>query len=1505
MVIIILLIAAALLIQTPMVQTKVADKLVSRFTENLDGELSFDKIHLRPFNTLVIRNLSIVDRNPQQPCQSVLDELELDVYPTHDTLVHADYIVATFSLWSLTKGDCPRVKRLLVRDGRFNLVVEEGHLTNLQRMFGLPPNTGERKEHTKNLFEADKVELKNMGYTMQIIKAKHPKHREEGIDWADLEVNDVNAKATHVRMRKGILTGDLVEASFRESSGFNAQHVSGRVAVGGGQAVIENIHIQDEFSDLHLPYFIMSYEKPKDFREFTNNVRLDAHIEESSVSTETVRHFLPAAQKMNLEIDVDGKMSGHVTDFTLMDLNVATKSGDFTANVSGRVDGLTDQHEMAIDMTIDECVSSTRGIQNLVAGLTGKPLKLPAKVPQTRFELFGKATGAFNNMDIQAFLDSPVGTILADVNVKNLLDKKRIMKVDGDLQSENLNLGAILKNDKLGNCSLIAELGADFRGKDGMSAHLDNLEIEALDFNGYRYHDIIAKGDLTKKSFNGMVVSTDPNVNFIFQGTFALSSKTNNSAYRFYANVGHVDLHALNFDARDESNVSLQATADFIHSGNGELRGGISLSNVRLQADGDRLNVGDVTITSRSSDNDYRMNLNSSFAKAAFTGTGSITEFFADLLSLTAKREIPSMFKEDKHEWSKNTYNLTLKCVNTENVTAFFKPGLYVDNNTNLTVNIDSKGGVTGNLKSKRIALKEKYLKDVEIKIDNVDDRLRSLVKAGEISVASLKFQRDSLWAMANNDSLRLFYACRAGEDGGLVNEGYIAALGHVRRTDEDKLAFDVSLRPSKFTFIGTPWSIQRSQIAICGKNIGVDDFNMTSGEQRVSIDGAMAADKTDTLMVSAEKFDLSILNSLMKKDFDIRGSLSGDAMITSGSEHKGFIFDFTSRSTSISGTSLGTVLAQSTWNEEFNRFDVLLDNYYSAEKTFKAEGNFTPSTKRIDADIDLNKFNLGVVKNLFHGVFSDVDGHASGFIHAEGPLDNLAISSRDARFEDTKLTIDYTHVPYTVNGPFRVDQTGMYFDDVAVKDRHAGSGKLKGAVTYENFKNIRLDLGIKVKDMELADLPEKGNNGFYGNIYGSGDVSLTGPLNAIAIAVNAKTTRHGDLHIPTSSLANSKTTNLLKFKEPEVVTEIDQYDLMMSKLHDKQKKNTTNELTVKLKVEATPDVEAFLEVDRATGNYLSGRGEGTIDIDVRPSRNIFNLKGDYTIQSGLYHFSAMGLAKREFTISEGSTLKFNGAVKDIELGIDAIYKTKTSIAKLISDTTSVNTRRPVECTINITDKLSNPKLKFGVNIPDLEPSTKSKVENALSTDDKIQKQFLALLITNNFLPDEQSGIFNNTNMVFSNVSEIMANQLNNIFQKLDIPLDLGLSYQPNERGRDIFDVALTTQLFNNRIIINGNIGNRQYNNGGSNVAGDIEIEIKLDRSGAVRLNLFSHSADQYTNYLDNSQRNGVGITYQREFNTFDEFFKYMFAGKKKKEALDQQAQEKARQEGNKVIVIK
>ena len=396
--------------------------------------------------------------------------------------------------------------------------------------------------------------------------------------------------------------------------------------------------------------------------------------------------------------------------------------------------------------------------------------------------------------------------------------------------------------------------------------------------------------------------------------------------------------------------------------------------------------------------------------------------------------------------------------------------------------------------------------------------------------------------------------------------------------------------------------------------------------------------------------------------------------------------------------------------------------------------------------------------------------------------------------------------------------------------------------------------------------------------------------MTSILLNVDAVTAKTGELHIPIRAAETADNSNLLTFTEIKKEVFIDPYDILVSRM---EKESTAkNDFLVNLHINASPDVTAYVEIDKASGNVLSGRGNGTIDI--KASDDLFNINGEYTLTGGSYKFVALGLVNRDFEIQEGSSVTFNGDILERTLDIDALYKTKASLSTLIADTTSVANRRTVECGIQITDKLSNPRLAFTIDIPELDPTIKSRVESALSTEDKRQKQFLSILLSNSFLPDDQSGIFNNSTMLYSNVSEVMANQFNNILQKLDIPVDLGLNYQPNEKGNDVFDVAVSTQMFNNRVIVNGSVGNKQYTSGNaqSDVVGDLDIEIKLDRSGAFRLNLFSHSADSYTNYLDNSQRNGVGLTYQAEFNSMKQFFKNVFSSKKKRQEAKRQEEE-------------
>ena len=82
-------------------------------------------------------------------------------------------------------------------------------------------------------------------------------------------------------------------------------------------------------------------------------------------------------------------------------------------------------------------------------------------------------------------------------------------------------------------------------------------------------------------------------------------------------------------------------------------------------------------------------------------------------------------------------------------------------------------------------------------------------------------------------------------------------------------------------------------------------------------------------------------------------------------------------------------------------------------------------------------------------------------------------------------------------------------------------------------------------------------------------------------------------------------------------------------------------------------------------------------------------------------------------------------------------------------------------------------------------------------------------------------------------------------------------------------------------MIINGNVGNKENS---SNWAGDLDVEYKVDKNGKFRISLFTRSSDSYSNYLDDTQRSGIGLTFQDEFDTFGEMWRNLFYSRKRKE---------------------
>ncbi len=1504
---VLLLLAAWLLVQTPGVQTFIVRKVADKLEENFNGRIEFSKIHFSPFNAIVVKDLSLIDDNPgRDPSGALLD-----------TIASARTVVATFSLKGLLKDEGIHVKRLSVTDGSFTLTTEEGG-NNIQRFFnsGGKEKTGEKKT-SGDLFDADRVQIEGFRFRLVNLKDTTAAKWDYGMDWKDLDVKIRNLEAGNLKFSGGVLTGQVDDLHATEKSGYELDHLSGKVRVEPGKTTLEDVRVQDRWSDISMPFYSMEYEDSKSFSKYVEKVYMTGTIEDSRLDFRTLAYYAPSLEQRSdpcfqiRHADVEGT----VTALGINRIEFTETGSGVSGSAEGTLTGLPDVKAMDMSVDVDNLSFNSEGLGKFIGAFSPESrIDLGKFARGEQFSFNGKARGTLDNLSVDGKVATgSAGSADADLKLENLLDKRKPIAIGGKIRTSRLDIGKIAGISQLGECSLDGAVRMDLE-KGGPSIRIDSVTVDRLHALGYDYSNIAAAGTYTGDSFDGRIICNDPNLNFLLQGVFTLSDKTRNGLYNFYANVGYADLNALGFDKRGVSKVAGRIDANYMAVGDGNLIGDLDIHGLELENASGRHDIGDISIKSHANDQINRINLESGFARGSFVGTRPVTGLLSDIKDLTVGKEIPVLLRDTLSRWKGDSYDLSLDIADARDVLSFVLPGMYIADDTRVRMSIDKDGILSATVKSPRIAMNGNYIKDVNLALDNRNGGLNGALKSSETSAATLKFLNGSLMLSAHDNNVGLGWSYDnkgLKEDYWMDNKGELLLSGKLERDADGVLLIHGNTLPSSISYNGDKWDIAPSKIEVAGADITFDGLRASCSNQSLKIEGGFASTHKDTLDVDLDNFDIGLLNALTGQDFGIAGRATGHAMVTSPwKDNAGLAMEIACDSARLAGAPVGRLNLSSTLEGD-GRIRLGATNDLGGVKTLDLSADYGLEDKRIDATARLDGLNVAYLTPVLKSVFSEMEGSLSGTLKASGKTDDLHVSSDGARFDNAMVRVAFTNVPYYLTGPLHVDDGGLHFDSVSVRDRYSGTGRLDGALTWGKLTDpsgFNLGVRLNVNDIEALDTDERQSESFYGNVYATGSVGINGPLNSLVLDVNARTARQGSLHIPLDNSSTAGKSDLLTFREPVNEVKVDPYEEMMNLIVEEKKKNS--DLDVRLRITATQGTEAFLELDRTAGNMLNGRGQGIIDIDVRPNRNIFTINGDYTLNEGTVHVNAMDIAKRTFSIQDGSSVRFNGDVMDSDLDINGLYSTKASIATLLADTSAVSTRRLVNCGIGISGRLRSPRLSFSIDVPDLDPTSKSKVESALNTEDKVQRQFLSLLISGGFLPEEESGIVNNTNTLYSNVAEIMAGQLNNILEKLDIPLDFGLNYQESESGTSIFDVAVSTQLFNNRVLVNGAFGNREYSNSNSQgeMVGDLDVEIKLDKPGQLRLTLFSHSADDYTSYLDNTQRSGAGITFQKEFNSFNELVKDLFTSRRKRERRMQEAAAAAAQENRqrevKTIVI-
>ncbi len=416
-------------------------------------------------------------------------------------------------------------------------------------------------------------------------------------------------------------------------------------------------------------------------------------------------------------------------------------------------------------------------------------------------------------------------------------------------------------------------------------------------------------------------------------------------------------------------------------------------------------------------------------------------------------------------------------------------------------------------------------------------------------------------------------------------------------------------------------------------------------------------------------------------------------------------------------------------------------------------------------------------------------------------------------------------------------------------------------------------------KSLLCYDTNEKINPLWYGTIYGSGHAQINGYPGQIDIDMNMTTDEGSKFYYIISDAEDIDQYSFLSFtdkrkqnKEAETTDSIPEYLLKFQKQKEEMEEGSSN-VILSLKGTVTNDALVTLVMDPKAGDNITARGRGALQMDYNLASNDLRMIGTYVLDEGNYTFTLQDIIIKNFNIRKGSQIKFDGDPMNAILDITATYRVNTNLTDLdksfSTDKELNRTNVPVDAVLLVNGPMTNPDITFDIELPSLTSDVERKVKSIVSTNDMMSRQIIYLLALNRFYTPEYTGGQSNGSEWSSMASSTISSQLSNILSQMTDKLDVAPSFR-SEKGdfTDMeFDLALSSRLLNNRLLINGNFGYRDRNTSNTQFVGDFDIEYLLNKSGNLRLKAYNHFNDQNYYLRSALTTQGVGVVFQRDFD--------------------------------------
>lgn len=1318
--------------------------------------------------------------------------------------------------------------------------------------------------------------------TFRLDAVERPPYPDE-FDPGHIGITGINLEADNIAITGDTICGRIAHLSAMERCGLSIRKMTADVTVSPNASICENLLLETAHSRVE-DYYAMHYERFPDFKDYVEKVVMSARLKKTTISPKDVAFFAPVLRDHPLPLYVSGQINGPVTDLRGEKLEITDGHSYLKGDL--RISGLPDISRSFIHYQHGELFTTGADVFRYAPTLRDHydDIDLSA-IDYLYFN--GDYAGYIDNFAVSGVIKTNLGTILSDIRLDIPDFNMNRAVYAGMVSSEGFDIGRLLRQPLLGMIALKVKVEGEAFDQHTAAIKL-NGDISRMDVNGYPYREIILEGVLAHKKFDGTLLMNDPNLILAFYGNVDFSGEQLQLSAR--ANLLGSNLHVLNL-LKD----STQATADFDlnYVGNNidDFTGYAKLYHINIHRDGKRLDIDSIYLNGTTENGRELMTLESNDISGRIEGDFRLMALPYSLQYYLAQY-LPNYIPVPEQEIVPQQLQVYLETRQVDTLLAVLFPGvsgfntsvLNGDFNTasqKLVLNLRTPGGSIGNIHMKNVSVSGTGNLQSLI----VDASAEKITLGEDILSATL-----SMNTWLGQDSLRFKINTTVPETGSNATlNGQAYARG-------DSLY--MLLRPSEFFLNQHHWEIPAgNHFVMAKKYLHIDNLSLLSDKQKITLHTS-GSDGRQSLFTDIRNVNIAMLGNLFGlASYHPSGQINGTLQLDG-------LFDTMQVKSHVIATdvqfgkdTIGTIRLSGSYDERNGV--VMLDResgIYHGTSYVRTTGSMSlDSTNKqlLNGQLQLHRARLSWIAPFLSEYLSGMKGTLDGTIRLGG---SAAAPNLDGAvtIEDASVRIQMTGVTYTIpRATFTLNQEEIDFGTVTLYDVHKNTATLTGGIRHDRFRNMRFNrVRLISPKFSVLNLREYENSNFYGNLIANvKSFSIAGSFDDIRMTVQATPVEKSHIYIPVQNSSDIHAYSYVSFKSKE-----QDYPVVQK---------SKSKFSLSLTGEMNPLATVTLVLDPATGDMINAAGHGTITLNI-PADDDMKMFGTYEIDEGDYTFTFRQLYfRRNFSISQGSRIAFNGSIDNTALDINAVYRTRARLSDILherekeiipeNELRDAKTAQHVDVLLYMNGTLSEPKLNFNIDLPEHRSEgtyAHQKLKRLNQNDRELFDQVASLLLINTFYPPEgmlgssaiSGGVNNFSEILSSTASSQLTNVVNKILNDPNLAVELKYkNYQLSDPAaygginRNEVSVNVRKTLFQDRLVVElgsaydwGRPAAANATSSNLNLAGDFRLQYLLTADGRFRLNAF-RTANYDVLINDNIFRGGIGISYRKSFNTFQE----------------------------------